>query len=136
MRKTTLEKFKRMLLKEKENLLFNDKVVREDFLVNSDDRYDEIDQAATDSEQAMRMRLRNREVLNIKKIDQALARIEEGTFGICVECEEEIDVKRLEVRLQTTHCSFCKEEQERKEVHTAAGREHKSMGESFSRKYA
>ncbi|MDX9999858.1 MAG: TraR/DksA C4-type zinc finger protein, partial [Polyangia bacterium] len=50
-----------------------------------------------------------------KKIDQALARIEDGTFGICEECEEEINAKRLEARPETTMCIKCKEAQERKE---------------------
>jgi DnaK suppressor protein len=44
-----------------------------------------------------------------------LARIEDGTFGICERCEDEISLKRLEARPVTTLCIRCKEEQEKKE---------------------
>lgn len=136
MKKETLKKFKRIFEAQRKTILFNDRVVREDFSVCSDDRYDEIDQAAADIEQSMRMRLCNREMLYIKKIEEALRRIENGTFGECEECGEEIEIRRLEARPTATLCVFCKEEQERKEVLTAAGREHKSLGQTFSRKFA
>lgn len=136
MNKKELSKFKKRFEKERQRALFNDRVVREDFSVCEDDRYDEIDQATTDIEQSMRMRLRNREVLFLKKIDEALARIEEGTFGECDSCGEDIGLLRLEARPTATHCVSCKEEQERKETLTSYGRESKSLGQSFSRKYA
>jgi DnaK suppressor protein len=136
MNKEKLKKFKKIFEAQRKSILFNDKIVREDFGVNADDRYDEIDQATTDIEQSMRMRLRNREMLYIKKIDEALVRIDEGTFGECDACGEDIEIRRLEARPTATLCVGCKEEQERKEVLTAAGRMHKSMGETFSRKYA
>ena len=136
MKKDSLKKFKKIFEAQRKNILFNDKIVREDFGVNSDDRYDELDQATTDIEQSMRMRLRNREVLYIKKVDEALERIEEGVFGLCELCEEDIELRRLEARPTATLCIGCKEEQERKEVLTASGRQHKSLGESFSRKFA
>ncbi len=136
MKKDRLKKFKKIFEAQRKNILFNDKIVREDFGVNSDDRYDELDQATTDIEQSMRMRLRNREVLYIKKVDEALTRIEEGVFGLCEVCEEEIELRRLEARPTATLCIGCKEEQERKEVLTASGRQHKSLGETFSRRFA
>ena len=136
MTKDKLKKFKKIFDAQRKAILFNDRIMREDFEVCADDRYDEIDQATTDMEQSMRMRLRNREILYIKKVDEALARIEEGTFGECDACGEDIALRRLEARPTATLCVGCKEEQERKEVLTAAGRQHKSMGETFSRKYA
>lgn len=136
MTKERMKKFKKIFEAQRKAILFNDRIVREDFGVCADDRYDEIDQAQTDIEQSMRMRLRNREMLYIKKVDEALKRIEEGCFGECDECGEDIELRRLEARPTATLCVGCKEEQERKEVLTAAGRQHKSMGETFSRKYA
>jgi DnaK suppressor protein len=136
MRKETLNRFKKMFVGERRKLLFTDRVVREDFSVNTDDRFDEVDQATTDVEQSMRMRLCNRETLYLKKVEEALRRIDEGTFGLCEACEEEIGLKRLEARPTATLCVSCKEEQERKEVHTAAGLAHKSLGESFSKRFA
>ncbi|HAR44128.1 MAG TPA: conjugal transfer protein TraR [Bdellovibrionales bacterium] len=134
MRKDKLKQFKRLFEAQKRNILFNDRVIREDFSVSNDDRYDELDQATSDSEQYMRMRLRNREILYIKKIDEALKRIEEGVFGECDECGEPIEVRRLEARPTATLCVGCKEDAERKEVLTAAGHQHKSLGETFTRK--
>jgi DnaK suppressor protein len=136
MKKDQLKRFKKLFEEQRRAAMFGDRIVREDFGVNTDDRYDEIDQAATDIEQSMRMRLCNREQLYIKKIDQALARIEEGTFGQCDECDEDIELKRLLARPTANLCISCKEDQERKEGSTVHGRMHKSLGETFSRKYA
>ena len=136
MKKETIKKFKKIFEAQRQKIIFNDRVIREDFAVCPDDRYDEIDLATTDIEQSMRMRLRNRETLYIKKIEEALKRIEEGTFGECDDCGEDIELRRLEARPTATLCVFCKEEQERKEVLTAMGREHKSLGSTFSRRLA
>ena len=46
---------------------------------------------------------------------KALKKIDEGSFGVCEECGEEISVKRLEARPETTLCIRCKEDQERME---------------------
>lgn len=136
MNKERLKKFKKLFETQRNSLLFNDRVVREDFSVCNDDRLDELDQATTDIEQSMRMRLRNREILYIKKVDEALRRIEEGIFGECSECGEDIELRRLEARPTATLCVSCKEEEERRESFTASGREHKSLGETFSRRFA
>lgn len=136
MRKETLNRFKKLFEGEKNKLLFADKVLRGEFSVNADDRFDEIDQATTDMEQSMRMRLCNRETLYLKKVESALKRIDDATFGLCEICEEDIGLKRLEARPTATLCVSCKEDQERKELHTAAGLAHKSMGETFSKRHA
>jgi DnaK suppressor protein len=135
MKAVTLKKFKKVFETQRKELLFaGTTVVREDFGVNSDDRFDEVDQASTDVDKEMRMRLCNREMLYLKKLDQALKRIEEGSFGECDECGEDIELRRLEARPTANLCVSCKEEQERKEGLTAAGRKHKSLGELFSRR--
>lgn len=136
MNKDKLKKFKRLFESQKSGLLFSDRIVRDDFGVCEDDRYDEVDQATTDVEQSMRMRLRNRETLYLKKLEEALRRIEEGSFGECDECGEDIELRRLEARPTATLCVGCKEEQERQESFHASGRAHKSLGEAFSRKFA
>jgi DnaK suppressor protein len=136
MRKDTVKKFKRIFEAQREQLMFSGSIVREEFGVNADDRYDEVDQASTEMDKEMRMRLCNREQLYIKKIDEALRRIEEGSFGECDECGEDIELRRLEARPTATLCVSCKEEQEKKEVLTASGRAHKSVGRAFSRRTA
>ena len=134
MKKSVLNRFKKAFEAQRHNLLFNDRVLREDFTVSMEDRYDELDQASTDAEQSMRMRLRNRELLYLKKVEEALRRIDEGCFGECNTCGQDIEVRRLEVRPTATLCIACKEDEERQEILTVMGRQHKSLGEVFSRK--
>ena len=128
--------FKKLFEEEKKKIIFNDRIVREDFTISQDDRMDEVDQASTDMDQSMRMRLCNRELMYLKKVNEALERIEAGTFGECDECGEDIEVKRLLARPTATLCVSCKEEQEVKEMQNASGHVHKSLGQAFSRKYA
>src|SRR5271170_700633 len=133
MKKEVLKRFKKLFEQQKANVLYNDKVLRDDFVVNNDDRMDDVDQASSDVEQALRMRLRNREMLLIKKIDESLKRITEGTFGICSSCENDIELKRLEARPTATLCIACKEDEERRELLSADGRRHKSLGNTLPR---
>ena len=73
------------------------------------------DRATQESDRSFELRIRDRERKLINKIKEALERIEEGTFGICEVCEEEIGEARLKARPVTTLCIDCKMEQERKE---------------------
>jgi DnaK suppressor protein len=52
----------------------------------------------------------------ILEIDEAIRRIEDGSYGICARCEEEINMKRLEVQPDTPYCVSCKEELEEREA--------------------
>jgi DnaK suppressor protein len=76
---------------------------------------DPTDRAAAESDRSFLLRIRDRERKLIVKIQEALQRIEEGTFGICDTCGEEIGEKRLEARPVTTQCIDCKTEAEKKE---------------------
>ena len=73
---------------------------------------DPMDQASNHLERDFLLRLRDRESKLIFKIKQALERIENGTFGVCEECGEEISRKRLRARPMATLCIHCKHEQE------------------------
>lgn len=73
------------------------------------------DQATAETDRNFMLRLRGREQRLLKKIDEAIDRIENGTFGICDDCGNEIDVKRLEARPVTTMCIECKTLQEEEE---------------------
>lgn len=121
-------KFKTLFENEKRRLLFSGTIVNEQFTVQSDDLMDEMDFTSFEIENQMRMRLRNREALYLKKIDEALERIRVGTFGLCGSCEEPIEMKRLEARPTTTLCVSCKEAQERQEKGHIDGHQHKSLG--------
>jgi len=111
-----LKKFKKMLEDSKLQLLqAAKKTLMEDSNFDTDDLPDEIDLASSEYAQSMVFRLRDREKLLLKKIDKAMLRIDDGTFGVCERCEEDISLKRLEARPVTTLCIRCKEEQEKKE---------------------
>lgn len=73
------------------------------------------DQASAESDRNLILRLRGREQRLLKKIDEALKRIEDGTFGICETCGEKIALKRLQARPVTTLCIDCKTAQEEEE---------------------
>lgn len=76
---------------------------------------DPTDRASLESDRNFELRIRDRERKLIMKIREALERIDEGTFGICEHCEEEIGEARLKARPVTTLCIECKTEQERQE---------------------
>jgi DnaK suppressor protein len=114
--KKDLKRFKTMLEESKKQLLLSaKKTLTEESSFDTDDLPDEIDLASSEYTQSMIFRLRDREKFLLTKIDKALTRIENGSFGVCEKCEEEISMKRLEARPVTTLCIRCKEEQEQKE---------------------
>lgn len=76
---------------------------------------DMTDQAAAEADNNFTLRLKEREQKLLKKIDEALDRIADGTFGICDGCGEEIGYKRLLARPVTTYCIDCKTKQEEDE---------------------
>ncbi|PLX82993.1 MAG: RNA polymerase-binding protein DksA [Desulfuromonas sp.] len=76
---------------------------------------DPTDRASLESDRNFELRIRDRERKLIMKIREALERVEEGEFGICESCEEEIGEARLRARPVTTLCIDCKTEQERQE---------------------
>ena len=76
---------------------------------------DVTDQASAEVEKNFAIRLRERERKLLKKIDEAIERIEKGTFGICDGCGEEIGYSRIKARPVTTYCIECKTQQEEDE---------------------
>ena len=73
------------------------------------------DQASAEINRNFMLRLRGREHKLLKKIEDALERINQGIFGICDKCGQEIHIKRLEARPVTTMCIECKTSQEEEE---------------------
>lgn len=76
---------------------------------------DPTDRATQESDRTFELRIRDRERKLINKIQEALSRIDNGTFGVCEVCEEDISEARLKARPVTTLCIDCKMEQEKKE---------------------
>ncbi|OGW55803.1 MAG: hypothetical protein A2Y81_03290 [Nitrospirae bacterium RBG_13_43_8] len=73
------------------------------------------DQATAEAERSLMLRLRGRDRMLLKKIENAIERIEQGIFGICEKCGSEIEMRRLEARPVTTLCIECKIQQEEEE---------------------
>lgn len=73
------------------------------------------DQAQSDLDKNFLLRLKSREQKLLKKIELAIEKIDNGTYGICEVCGCEIGIKRLEARPVTTMCIDCKTEQEEEE---------------------
>jgi len=110
-----LEYFRNVLAEEMRSLLGEaEKTVTE---MNSDSSNfpDPTDRATQESDRNFELRIRDRERKLINKIKDALDRIDNGEFGICEECGDEISEARLKVRPVTTLCINCKMEAEQKE---------------------
>ena len=73
------------------------------------------DQATAEIDRNFMLRLKGRERKLLKKIEEAIERIDQGLFGICDKCGLEINLKRLEARPVTTMCIECKTLQEEEE---------------------
>lgn len=76
---------------------------------------DPVDRAMTEANTSIELRTRDRERKLISKIEKAIKKTEDGTYGVCEVCDDEITEERLLVRPETTLCINCKEEQEKEE---------------------
>jgi DnaK suppressor protein len=113
MSKTQLEHFRQILLAWKRELM---EEVDRTMLHMKDDAAnfpDPNDRATQESEFGLELRTRDRERKLLKKIDSALARIDDGSYGYCEETGDEIGLRRLEARPVAT---LCVEAQERREL--------------------
>lgn len=120
---------KSILETQRSEILADGKTLRVDFNTSEDELKDEVDLALNDIEQGMQMRLGNRESLYFKKIEEALLRIKEGSYGQCLDCGAQIGFRRLVVRPTAELCIECKESAEKNETLNAEGRKHKSLGD-------
>jgi DnaK suppressor protein len=107
--------FRELLGRWLDELLADEKNAVRGFAELKDGSPDLIDQASLDSDTDFAFRIRERESRLILKIKEALKRLDEGTFGICEECGEEILEGRLMARPITTRCIRCKRRQEAQE---------------------
>ncbi len=88
-------KFKKILLTKREEIINNSKRNLDDIKVDTDDLPDETDLAATEVNQTLAFKLRDRERELLMQIDEALMRIENNTYGVCEETGESIEEQRL-----------------------------------------
>lgn len=110
-----LQFFKELLLKRREDILREVAETIKGLEEGSENLPDAVDQATRETNLILDLRLRDRDQKLLKKIDKALQKIEDGSYGICEACGVEIGEKRLMARPETTLCIDCKRAQERLE---------------------
>ena len=109
------EYFRRKLLAWRGELLHESSQTLQHLQEDTEQEIDLADRASTETERALELRTRDRERKLIAKIDAAIQRIEDGTYGYCDETGEPISLKRLEARPIATLSIEAQERHERRE---------------------
>jgi len=131
MKKKDLDRFKKILEEEKSKILKHlmDLSQSSGQDMESSLSGDSADIASVEMNQANNYKIGKRESTLLKKIDKALGKIEEKTYGQCESCGEDIAIARLEARAVAELCIDCKTEQESVERRYSSGEE--SEGSDF-----
>ncbi|MEN9724435.1 MAG: hypothetical protein RJB38_2421 [Pseudomonadota bacterium] len=121
MRKEKLERLKTELLSRRETIAVGLRRSTEEW-IDSEDliQADSVDQASADTDRGISVQIRNRDRALLREVDEALRRIENGTFGDCERCGEEISEPRLKANPSTTLCINCKAELESEDMRFTA----------------
>jgi len=105
----TITKFKKILLKEREQIVGEVKQIVESSKEMGQDGIQDIgDEAANIYNKQVLLSLNENERMRLQEVDESLDRMENRTYGICEECGELIGLKRLEVRPVAKYCVPCK----------------------------
>jgi DnaK suppressor protein len=115
MRTRELNSFKSLLLEQRSDLINKIQSFRSETLAPVGERGDEGDRATSELDLSRAVRDQERINMLLPKIDRALHRITQGSYGLCETCEEPIGIPRLKARPVATLCIACKEEQEQTE---------------------
>lgn len=110
MTKQELAKFKTILLAKQEEL---EKFVRNRDGIVIEKAADAIDEVQHATERELAIRNLDRETILLRNVRNALRRIEDGTYGVCMHCEEEISLKRINAVPWSPFCIQCQEEADR-----------------------
>jgi DnaK suppressor protein len=112
MEQKDIEHFKKILANQLKELLIHAGDTVSGMTTPRENFPDPADRATIETDRNFMLRIRDRERQLAGKIRKALLLIENGTFGICEKCEEEISFKRIEARPVTTQCIDCKTKEE------------------------
>lgn len=110
-----LDFFKKMLEERRDELLGRADATVSELLADWEGLPDILDRAGFERDRNALLRIRDRESKLIRKIRTALDDIEDGVYGICEECGQEIPVARMMARPVTRYCITCKTRMEKKE---------------------
>jgi DnaK suppressor protein len=113
-RKKFLAKMREQLVEMKTKLLSEiDSELRAEREANKDEGMDTYDLASEERDREINFILSDRERVKIKQIDDALDRLDQGTYGVCESCGLEIAEERLQAMPFTRLCRDCQQEQEK-----------------------
>ncbi len=115
MEQSELDRFRKLLEDKRKDILNEAERMLTELTDQSGNIPDPNDRASAEADRSFELRIRDRERKLLPKIDAALERIKDGTFGQCEGCGEEIGLKRLEARPVTSLCIDCKTLQEKNE---------------------
>ncbi|MFC0634334.1 RNA polymerase-binding protein DksA [Brevundimonas balnearis] len=115
MNERQLAYFKKKLLDWKDDILRESKGTVSNLKAETENHPDLVDRASSESDRALELRTRDRQRKLISKIDEALRRIEDGSYGYCEETGEPISLGRLEARPTATLSVEAQERHERRE---------------------
>ena len=107
--------FRSKLLKWKEDIIVETRVTLVELTAQSQQHADLADRATSETDRALELRARDRQRKLVSKIDAALARLDDGTYGYCEETGEPIGLKRLDARPIATLSLEAQERHERRE---------------------
>jgi DnaK suppressor protein len=110
MTKTEIAKYKKILETKQDEL---ERIVRNREAITIEKSADALDEVQHASERELAIRNLDRESNLLRNVRQALRRIEDGSFGICLHCEEEISPKRIAAVPWTPYCIQCQEQADR-----------------------
>jgi len=120
MRKRELNQIKKSLTQQLSELLSRADYNLDGVGESNENLSDVLDRAAKIAESNFSHRLCSREKLLIRKIERSLQDIENGEYGFCQQCEDDISVKRLKARPTARYCIDCKTQLETRERLTGA----------------
>ena len=115
MKPEKMEFYKTMLTQKINELLGEAEKTVSEMTSTKENFPDPTDRASLESDRNFELRIRDRERKLIMKMQEAIQRIDDGTFGICEVCGGGISEKRLTARPVTTLCIECKTKQEKLE---------------------
>jgi RNA polymerase-binding transcription factor len=115
MRKRDLDGFRKLLQERRHELIADAGRTMDDMGETIEQFPDPTDRASLEGNRNLELRIRDRERKLVSKIDEALARIDDGSYGKCEECGGDIGTGRLKARPVTTLCIDCKSLQEAQE---------------------
>ncbi len=117
MKKKERDFYRKRLLKMREDILNKAKKLKEDsYTLGTDGIQDMADAASNTYTADILMSISDNDIRLLKDIDNTLDKMEKGTYGICEECEEKINEKRLEANPVARYCITCKRQMEEKGI--------------------